>query len=151
MSGPLPGAVHDLTAARIWGIITALAACGLVPLGYYDKKVAEGKTAKEALRALKRQVSDAIYKYLKERHHTARPQAASRVREGTRGTALSPARPDCTPNTGSSAKPLPDLPPPYDPAPPAGKGHITRRSASVPPACIVTKACVSRSTDAVMR
>ena len=31
----------------------------------YDKKVAEGKTAKEALRALKRQVSDAIYKHLK--------------------------------------------------------------------------------------
>jgi hypothetical protein len=26
----LPGAVHDLTAARIWGIIPALAACGLV-------------------------------------------------------------------------------------------------------------------------
>jgi len=32
---------------------------------YYDKKVAEGKTAKEALRALKRQVSDAIYRHLK--------------------------------------------------------------------------------------
>jgi transposase len=32
---------------------------------YYDKKVAEGKTAKEALRALKRQVSDAFYKHLK--------------------------------------------------------------------------------------
>ena len=32
---------------------------------YYDKKVAEGKTAKEALRALKRQVSDEIYKHLK--------------------------------------------------------------------------------------
>jgi transposase len=32
---------------------------------YYDKKAAEGKTAKEALRALKRQVSDAIYKHLK--------------------------------------------------------------------------------------
>ena len=31
--GPLPGAVHDLTAARIWGIIQALAACGLVVLG----------------------------------------------------------------------------------------------------------------------
>jgi hypothetical protein len=28
---------------------------------YYDKKLAEGKTPKEALRALKRQVSDAIY------------------------------------------------------------------------------------------
>jgi transposase len=32
---------------------------------YYDKKLAEGKTAKEALRALKRQVSDAFYKHLK--------------------------------------------------------------------------------------
>lgn len=32
---------------------------------YYDKKIAEGKTPKEALRALKRQISDAIYKHLK--------------------------------------------------------------------------------------
>ena len=32
-TGPLPGAVHDLTAARIWGIVRALAACGLVVLG----------------------------------------------------------------------------------------------------------------------
>jgi transposase len=29
--------------------------------GYYDKKVAEGKTHKEALRSLKRRISDAIY------------------------------------------------------------------------------------------
>ena len=32
VSGPLPGAVHDLTAARIWGIVAELAACGLVVL-----------------------------------------------------------------------------------------------------------------------
>jgi len=32
---------------------------------YYDKKLAEGKTGKEALRALKRQISDAIYQHLK--------------------------------------------------------------------------------------
>jgi hypothetical protein len=32
---------------------------------YYDKKLAEGKTAKEALRALKRQVSDALYRRMK--------------------------------------------------------------------------------------
>ena len=32
---------------------------------YYDKKLAEGKTPKEALRALKRQVSDAFYQHLK--------------------------------------------------------------------------------------
>ena len=33
VSGPLPGAVHDLTAARIWGIIAELVASGLVVLG----------------------------------------------------------------------------------------------------------------------
>jgi DDE superfamily endonuclease len=32
VSGPLPGAVHDLTAARIWGIVQALDASGLVVL-----------------------------------------------------------------------------------------------------------------------
>jgi len=32
VSGPLPGAVHDLTAARIWGIIRELADAGLIVL-----------------------------------------------------------------------------------------------------------------------
>jgi DDE superfamily endonuclease len=32
VSGPLPGAVHDLTAARIWGIVRELAASGVVTL-----------------------------------------------------------------------------------------------------------------------
>jgi transposase len=32
---------------------------------YYDKKIAQGKTPKEACRALKRQISDAIYQHLK--------------------------------------------------------------------------------------
>jgi len=32
VSGPLPGAVHDLTAARIWGIIRELATAGLITL-----------------------------------------------------------------------------------------------------------------------
>ena len=38
VSGPLPGAVHDLTAARIWGILRELAATGLIVLadkGYH--------------------------------------------------------------------------------------------------------------------
>ncbi|HEX8008533.1 MAG TPA: IS110 family transposase, partial [Trebonia sp.] len=79
---------------------------------YYDKKLAEDKTPKEALRALKRQVSDAIYKHLKA--DAARAAATDApVREGTRGTTLSPARPAHTPGAGSSAKPLPDLVPPY--------------------------------------
>ena len=31
---------------------------------YFDKKMAEGKTRKEALRALKRRISDAVYRQL---------------------------------------------------------------------------------------
>ena len=31
---------------------------------YYDKKIAEGKTPKEAIRALKQRISDAVYKSL---------------------------------------------------------------------------------------
>jgi transposase len=32
--------------------------------GYYDRKIAEGKTTKEAIRALKRRISDALYQHL---------------------------------------------------------------------------------------
>ena len=46
---------------------------------YYDKKIAEGKTSKEALRALKRQVSDALYKQMKA---DARRAAASTAGPG---------------------------------------------------------------------
>ncbi len=31
---------------------------------YFDRKIAEGKTKKEAFRALKRRISDAIYRQL---------------------------------------------------------------------------------------
>jgi transposase len=49
-----------------------------VESAYYDKKRAEGKTPKEALRALKRQISDAVYKRLKA-------DAARAAAAGTRG------------------------------------------------------------------
>ena len=52
---------------------------------YYDKKLAEGKTPKEALRALKRQISDAIYPHLRP---TPPAPPRGRAREGTRGTTL---------------------------------------------------------------
>jgi transposase len=52
--------------------------------GYYDKKIAEGKAPKEALRALKRQISDAIYNRLKAdaaRAAAARTQGPGGTRE----------------------------------------------------------------------
>jgi transposase len=43
---------------------------------YYDRKLAEGKTSREALRALKRRVSDAIYRQLQADARRAAPAAA---------------------------------------------------------------------------
>ena len=74
---------------------------------YYEKKLAEGKTHKEALRSLKRRISDAIYARLQADARRAGQRPARRAREGNRGTALIPARPAHTPNAGSSDKPLP--------------------------------------------
>jgi transposase len=75
---------------------------------YYEKKLAEGKTHKEALRSLKRRISDAIFARLLADARRDGQQPAPRAREGNQGTTLTPARPDCTPNAGSSDKPLPD-------------------------------------------
>jgi len=69
---------------------------------YYDRKIAEGKSPKMALRALKRRISDALYRAM-----LADAKAAMGTREGNRGTALSPARPAHTPHASSSDKPLP--------------------------------------------
>src|SRR6266436_6325982 len=76
---------------------------------YYEKKLAEGKTHKEALRSLKRRISDAIFACLLADARRAGQRPARTAREGTRGTTLTPARPAHTPNAGSSDKPLPDL------------------------------------------
>src|SRR6266581_4023021 len=50
---------------------------------YYDKKLAEGKTGKEALRALKRQISDAIFACLQADARRA-AAAAAKSPEGNR-------------------------------------------------------------------
>jgi hypothetical protein len=58
---------------------------GRVPCrAYYNKKLAEGKTPKEALRALKHQVSHAIYTVLQAgaRKATAQPGEPGRATEG---------------------------------------------------------------------
>ena len=73
---------------------------------YYDRKLKEGKTNKEALRCLKRRISDAIFAHLVA-DAKRKAEAVKRAREGKGGTALSPAWPAHTPSAGSSDKPLP--------------------------------------------
>ena len=98
---------------------------------YYDKKIAEGKTPQRS--AARPQTAD-------QRRHLQAPEGRRRPRRrnqrpgpgrATRGTTLSPARPAHTPNASSSAKPLPDLPPPYDPAA-QQKDHLTRQKKDRP-------------------
>ena len=108
---------------------------------YYDKKLAEGKTPKEALRSLKRQVSNAIFACLQA--DARRAAAVPGAREGSRGTTLQPARPARTPGTGSSDKPLPGpvttlrpRPAAHRLVPPAAGAElaIPRVAATLPPA-----------------
>jgi transposase len=97
---------------------------------YYERKLAEGKTPKDAIRALKRRISDAVYRQL--RADTERRAEAERAREGKRGATQQPARPALTPNTGSSAKPLPDPTPRYDPQSSPRRARRSRPAALAP-------------------
>ena len=57
---------------------------------YYERKLTEGKTHKEALRCLKRRISDAIYTALAADARQA--AAATRPQEGPGGQSKAPAR-----------------------------------------------------------
>jgi hypothetical protein len=90
----------------------------------YDKKLAEGKTHREALRSLKRQISDAVFARLREDARRAESQA--RDPGGQQGNGSAAGAAGSPPETGSSGKPLPGLPPAYDQnlaAPPDTKRH----------------------------
>ena len=76
---------------------------------YYQKKLAEGKTGKEALRALKRQVSDAIYACLQA--DARRAAAPVKSPGGQPGNGSDSSAAGSHPDAGSSDKPLPGLPP----------------------------------------
>jgi transposase len=93
---------------------------------YFEKKIAEGKTGKEALRCLKRQISDAIYARLIA-GTARRTPADTNGPGGQSGTALTPARPAHTPGAGSSDKPLPDQHPAYGQPPRPGEHYRRHR------------------------
>jgi transposase len=100
---------------------------------YYEKKIAEGKTSKEALRALKRQVSDALCKKMKA---GARRAAASLAGPGGHPgngsvasvTGLHPADRlfgEATPGPDPTLRPQPG---PSKATPRSGSTRQTRRS-----------------------
>ena len=58
---------------------------------YYDRKITEGMTGKEATRALKRRISDAVYRHL--RHDAEQATGRTQAGPGTGERQLEPARP----------------------------------------------------------
>lgn len=65
----------DADVCRCWAIhIAAISQLCHSTEGraYYDRKIAEGKTTKEAIRALKRRISDRVYRHLITDTHRAR-------------------------------------------------------------------------------
>ena len=96
---------------------------------YYEKKLAEGKTPKEALRALKRQVSDAIYAALQADARKAAAQPGGPGRQ--RGAVRIPARPAHAPRCRLFGKATPGPPPAYGPASHPGRS----RSCPFPHCC----------------
>ncbi|HVM06820.1 MAG TPA: IS110 family transposase [Acidimicrobiales bacterium] len=68
---------------------------------FYRRKIREGKTPKEAVRALKRRISDSIYRQLLE------DAARQRDPGGQAGTTPKTSVTDLTPMAGSSVKPQP--------------------------------------------
>jgi transposase len=69
---------------------------------YYRRKLAAGKTRMEAMRCLKRRISDAIYRQL-----LADARARGTGPGGHSGTTLQSSVTDLTPDIGPSDKPLP--------------------------------------------
>jgi transposase len=89
---------------------------------YYNKKQAEGKTKKEALRTLKRRISNVVYQQLVADHQ----QTTSQGPGGSQERLLSlRGRPHIL-NTGSSAQPPQARPQTYTPAGIPGPFHASK-------------------------
>jgi transposase len=77
---------------------------------YYDRKVAAGKTPMEAMRALKRRLSDVVYHRLvldQKHHRQSRPGRDGAGPGGHSGAATGSSAAGSNPDTGASEKSLP--------------------------------------------
>ena len=97
---------------------------------YYRRKLAEGKTPMEAMRCLRRRLSDVVYRQLRaDARHTGHDGEAGPG--GHSGATLQSSAADLTPDIGTSDQPLPGPAPATLPVPAA-----TRSPPRVPTAAI---------------
>jgi hypothetical protein len=95
---------------------------------YYRRKLAEGKTPLEALRCLRRRLSNVVFRQLVA-DATAKNTAKNTERAGPgghSGATLTSSAADLTPVIGSSDKPQPGPAPANLPAPTASAKTLTR-------------------------
>jgi len=112
---------------------------------YYDKKIAEGKTSKEALRALKRQVSDAVYQRMKADGRRAAAGPGGHPGNGSEASVagLHPADRlfgQATPGPTPPCDPGPAAPRPRQPAAPGGPGQRCPRTLPPDPVRLMPRA-----------
>ena len=93
---------------------------------YYRRKLAAGKTPLEAIRCLKRRISDALYRQLRTDANTTVAAHVDAGPGGHSGAALISSAAGSNPHTGTSDQPLPGPAPATLPASPA-----RRKTASV--------------------
>jgi hypothetical protein len=88
---------------------------------YYDRRKAEGKTSMEAIRALKRRLSNIVYKTMLDDAITATVGRTGTGPGGQRGNDSDSSAAGSHPHTNSSDKPLPGpaTPQPKTPLPAA--------------------------------
>ena len=92
---------------------------------YYDRRKAAGKTSMEAMRCLKRRLSDIVYRHMVDDAITAAVTGPG----GHRGTTLQSSAAGSHPNAGSSEKSLPGpVSPDATPAPTTPTSHSPARS-----------------------
>jgi len=92
---------------------------------YYRRRVAEGKTPTEAMRCLRRRLSDVVYRQLAADAHKAGPGGHS-------GATLSSSAAGLLPVTGTSDQPLPGPVSATLPPPPAAKAAPAARTGATP-------------------
>jgi transposase len=115
---------HRLSRAGNRRINHVLYMAGIVQLrndtpgrGYYRRRVAEGKTSMEAMRCLRRRLSDVVYRQLAA---DAQARATGQTGPGGHsGATLSSSAAGLLPVTGTSDQPLPGPAPTTLPPPPA--------------------------------
>jgi transposase len=92
---------------------------------YYRRKLAAGKTRAEAMRCLKRRISDALFRQLVADANAAMAVGANAGPGGHRGASLNSSAAGSRPHTGTPDQPLPGPAPTTLPAPaPARKSTI---------------------------